>query len=53
MKDVVSNGGKARNVFPENPKNLLSDLPRDAKGHIYASDNIRIRPEQHLLRGCM
>lgn len=36
--------------FPENPKDLLKDLPRDAKGHIYAADNLRIRPEIHVLR---
>jgi len=29
---------------------LLSHLPRDAKGHIYAASNIRIRPEKHELQ---
>lgn len=33
--------------FPENPNNLLRDLPRDVKGRIYANDNLRIRPEKH------
>ncbi len=35
--------------FPDNPDDLLPDLPRDAKGRIYPSDRIRIRPEQHAL----
>ena len=33
--------------FPENPADLLKELPRDRRGRIYASDNLRIRPEQH------
>lgn len=36
--------------FPENPKDLLPELPRDAKGRIYTADNLRIRPEQHALK---
>ena len=35
------------NTFPDNPDDLLPDLPRDEKGHIYTSDNGRIRPEKH------
>ncbi len=35
--------------FPENPAELLPDLPRDRKGHIYASDQVRIRPEKHAM----
>lgn len=33
--------------FPKNPDDLLPNLPRDAKGRIYPSDRIRIRPESH------
>ena len=33
--------------FPENPDDLLPDLPRDEKGRIYPADNILIRPEKH------
>ncbi len=33
--------------FPENLDDLLPELPRDKKGHIYPADNIRIRPEKH------
>ncbi len=36
--------------FPDNPDDLLADLPRDAKGRIYPSDKIRIRPEKHDLK---
>jgi hypothetical protein len=36
--------------FPANPNQLLSNLPRDAKGHIYTSDILRIRPEKHALK---
>ncbi|SCA62849.1 hypothetical protein SCG7109_AE_00170 [Chlamydiales bacterium SCGC AG-110-M15] len=42
--------GGVKNFFPKNPKDLLPNLPRDAKGRIYASDKIRINPEQHLLK---
>ena len=35
--------------FPNNPDDLLPELPRDGKGRIYPSDKIRIRPEQHPL----
>lgn len=35
--------------FPNNPNELLKDLPRDRKGRIYTSDNLRIRPEKHHL----
>ncbi len=44
----VPKGGK--NIFPDNPDDLLPDLPRDAKGRIYTSDRVRIRPEQHSLK---
>ncbi|MGA8165135.1 MAG: hypothetical protein WB791_08955, partial [Waddliaceae bacterium] len=54
MKDVqqlkIPKWKVARNVFPENPKDLFSSLPRDVKGWIYPSKNIRIRPERHLLK---
>lgn len=36
-------------VFPENPNDLLSHLPRDRRGHIYPTENVRIRPEKHAL----
>ncbi|QPJ62212.1 MAG: hypothetical protein G3M70_10155 [Candidatus Nitronauta litoralis] len=39
-----------RNRFPENPDDLLPDLPRDAKGRIYPSDKVRIRPEKHPVK---
>jgi len=49
----VTKGGlnvkKSKWKFPENPKDLLKELPRDAKGHIYPSNNLRIRPEKHSL----
>jgi hypothetical protein len=35
--------------FPENPADFLPNLTRDAKGHIYPSSNMRIRPEKHPL----
>ena len=37
------------NKFPDNPNDLLPELPRDKKGSIYPADNIRIRPEKHSL----
>lgn len=39
-----------RGKFPSDPNALLPGLPRDAKGRIYPSDYIRIRPEQHALK---
>ena len=38
------------NRFPKNADDLLSELPRDAKGRIYPSSKVRIRPEQHSLK---
>ncbi len=40
----------AGNRFPKNADDLLSDLPRDAKGRIHPSSKVRIRPEQHSLK---
>jgi RHS repeat-associated protein len=37
-------------AFPSKFDDLLPELPRDAKGRIYPSDFIRIRPEQHPLQ---
>ena len=34
-------------VFPENPDDLLPEIPRDEKGRIQPADNLRIRPEKH------
>jgi RHS repeat-associated protein len=39
-----------RGRFPSNPDDLLPELPRNAKGQIFPSDNIRIRPEQHPVK---
>jgi hypothetical protein len=36
--------------FPENPDDLLPDLPRDDKGKIQTADNLRIRPEKHEIQ---
>ncbi len=47
VKNAVSTRSLPKNVFPENPKDLLPQLPRDHKGRIYTADNIRIRPEKH------
>jgi hypothetical protein len=33
--------------FPENPDDLLPELPRDKRGRIQTADNLRIRPEKH------
>lgn len=52
-----NNGSKPKNVFPENPDDLLPEIPRNkvtkANGTIsqtiQTSDNIRIRAEQHPL----
>ncbi len=38
---------KEKFKFPENLDDLLPELPRDKRGHIYPADNIRIRPEKH------
>ncbi len=35
--------------FPSNPKDLLSNLPRDAKGRIQVNDTTRIRVEKHAV----
>lgn len=36
--------------FPENPNNFLKNLARDSEGHIYVAQNLRIRPEIHVLK---
>jgi len=41
---------KEKFVFPENPDDLLPELERDTRGHIFPADNIRIRPEKHPLK---
>jgi hypothetical protein len=41
--------GRQANTFPDNPSELLSELPRDARGRIYPNSLTRIRPEQHAL----
>ncbi|MDF2549696.1 MAG: hemolysin [Chlamydiales bacterium] len=43
-------GAASKGKFPENPADLMPDLPRDQKGHIYPSDNLRIRPEKHPMQ---
>lgn len=43
----VGKAGSSEWKFPKDPSNLLKDLPRDSKGRIYTSDNLRIRPEKH------
>ena len=48
--NTASKRGVGKNVFPKNSKDLLPNLPRDAKGYIYPADNIRIRPERHTLK---
>ena len=48
MGSLVGEGMK--NFFPKNPKDLLPGVLRDRKGYIYASDKIRIKPEQHSLQ---
>ena len=56
-KDVGKSGSNPKNVFPENPDDLLPEIPRNkatkANGTtsqtIQTSDNIRIRAEQHPL----
>lgn len=48
---ITGNRSKQNNwVFPKDPKDLLPNLPRDSKGYIYAADNLRIRPEQHMIK---
>ena len=55
--EAVESGSKPENVFPENPDDLLPEIPRmkvtKANGTtsqtIQTSDNIRIRAEQHPL----
>ena len=54
---VAESGSNPKNVFPENPDDLLPEIPRNkatkANGTtsqtIQTSDNIRIRAEQHPL----
>ena len=56
-KDGSESGSNPKNVFPENPDDLLPEIPRNkatkANGTtsqtIQTSDNIRIRAEQHPL----
>lgn len=36
--------------FPENPEDLLSELPRDPRGNIKTADNVSIRPEKHDMK---
>ena len=36
--------------FPENPADLLKELPRDQYGRIHACDNLYIRPEKQVLQ---
>ena len=53
--EAVESGSNPKNVFPENPDDLLPEIPRNkatkANGTtsqtIQTSDNIRIRAEQH------
>jgi hypothetical protein len=40
----------SKDCFPTNPNDLLPELPRNAKGHIFPNSNTRIRPEQHPLK---
>jgi filamentous hemagglutinin len=47
---LVNNANAIDYKFPENPDNLLPEIPRDAKGRIYPNSNTRIRPEQHSLQ---
>ena len=55
--EAVESGSNPKNVFPENPDDLLPEIPRNkatkANGTtsqtIQTSDNIRIRAEQHPL----
>jgi len=57
LADVGKGGSNAKNVFPDNPDDLLPEIPRNkvtkANGTtsqtIQTSDNIRIRAEQHPL----
>ncbi len=39
-----------KQTFPNTPGNLLSNIPRNAKGHIQPSEYLRIRPEQHAIK---
>ena len=57
MREALESGSNPKNVFPENPDDLLPEIPRNkatkANGTtsqtIQTSDNIRIRAEQHPL----
>ena len=57
MREAIESGSNPKNVFPENPDDLLPEIPRNkatkANGTtsqtIQTSDNIRIRAEQHPL----
>ena len=42
--------GKEKFVFPENPDDLLPELERDKRGHIFPADNLKIRPEKHPMK---
>ncbi|MDB6081211.1 MAG: rhs family protein [Chlamydiia bacterium] len=46
-KDPLGRGTGCQRKFPENPDDLLPELPRDNKGRIPTADNLRIRPEKH------
>ena len=37
----------AQGYFPNDPNDLLPELPRNPKGQIFPNSNTRIRPEQH------
>ncbi|MDP1978675.1 RHS repeat domain-containing protein, partial [Undibacterium sp.] len=39
-----------KNRFPEDPNDLLPELPRDDKGYIYPATNLRIRCEKHVFK---
>lgn len=55
--EAVESGSNPKNVFPENPDDLLPEIPRNkatktngtTSQTIQTSDNIRIRAEQHPL----
>ncbi|WP_068468622.1 RHS repeat domain-containing protein [Candidatus Protochlamydia phocaeensis] len=46
-EEKESDKNKEKFKFPKNPDDLMPELPRDDKGHIYTADNLRIRPEKH------
>jgi len=49
LADSQVKSKESRRKFPENPNNLLENLSRDRRGHIYVTENLRIRPEKHPL----